>query len=152
METPTIKSLDDLKALADGRTIYVRYSRSHTDDIERGYSLDHSSKTREPGLSVQEVSQQDWLEYRGWVVGLLVDYGSRLHYDDQSYGWIAIGEKAGTDSDGCPTIKNVKCLATIDRKFALRCMAYRRDRSDRERTDAGVNDNRPWPQPEEYGL
>ena len=148
----TIKSLDELRELAAGRTLYIRYSHSHEADIKRGYSLDHSTMRREPGLSVQVIEGDEWDGSRGWLARVIADYGGRVKMDDGSYGWVATGTVSGRDSDDCPTLASVTCLAILDRDFVLRCLAYSRDTYERDRTHRGVNDSRPWPQIEDYGI
>lgn len=146
----TIKTLDELKNLADGRVVFIRYSRSHAEDIKRGYSLDHSTMAREPGLSVQEIRPEDWDESPGWVVRLVADYGSRMRSDSESYGWVATGTIAGRDADGCPAITDVTCIGILDRGFVIRCLDYSRDYDKRRR--APMTDRSPWPRTEDYGI
>ena len=148
----TIKSLDELRELAAGQTLYIRFSSSHEADIKRGYSLDHSTMRREPGLSVMDIRPEDWDESRGWMARLVVSYGGRVRLNNDSYGWVAGGEPSGRDSDDCPTLTNVRCLAVLDRDLVLRCLDYSRAVTERDRTHRGVNDSRPWPQTEEHGL
>jgi len=145
----TIKSLDEIATLAKAGTLYVRYSRSHTADIRRGYSLDHSRMIREPGLSAQEITPAD-AEQRGWMARLLSEY--RHITMSGGYGWIARGERTGTDSDGCPTIGSVQYIGRLDPELVERCAGYSAALAERDRTDRGAGDTRPWPQIADYGL
>jgi len=88
-----IKTVNELAGLAAGRTVYVRYSRSIARDIKRGYSLDHSQMSREPGLSAMDIRPDDWDEGRGWIARLLVSYG-HLRYDG-ARAYVLTGEVAG---------------------------------------------------------
>jgi len=146
----TITSLDGLRELAAEGVIYVRYSRGHRDDIRRGYSLNHQTRTREPGLSAQAIRPDDWQSGPGWVARLLADYAARLLYDADSYGWVCRARQVGTDADGCPAITDIITLAILDTELVRRCIAYSRAVYERDRTHRGVNDTRPWPAITDY--
>ena len=148
----TLNTIRELQDVASGRDIYVRYSRDHAGDIERGYSLNHSTMTREPGLSVQPIRDEDWSEGRGWIARLIAGYAGRTLYDTESYGWVCTGREAGEDADGCPALVDVVAISRLSTDLVARCCSYATDLDDRNRSHKGVNDSRPWPEAESYGI
>lgn len=147
--TRGIRSLDEVVDLLEDGILYVRYSRSHRDDLKRGYSLDHGTGTLEAGLSVQEIRPEDTREGRGWIARLLCEY---RFASAGGYGWLARGRQVGRDSDGCPTIAGAEFVARLDAKLVTSCAAYARAYDERSRTDRGLADQRPWPRTEDFGL
>lgn len=99
----TLKTLKEVKEIEkeDNQEVYVRYSRNHEADIERGYSLNHQTGEREPGLSANRIDQ-DAEDYK--ILKQLTEY-EYTRQDGKSYGWICVGRRIGTDSDGAPTIE-----------------------------------------------
>jgi len=116
-----IKTIKKLAELAADRTVYVRYSRSIARDIKRGYSLDHSQMSREPGLSAVDIRPEDFAE-EGWLARLLVSYG-HLRYDG-ARAYVLTGEVAGKDSDGCTCLdaSTIEVLGVLDRTL-VECLA-----------------------------
>lgn len=144
----TIKTINSIKALLADGPVYIRYSRSHRQDIKRGYSLDHSSGQRHEGLSVVEITPADAKEGDGWIARLLVEY--QFVCLAGGYGWVCRGRVNGTDTDGSPTITDVEYIDKIDPALLAKCHKYSLAYAKR-RSNLRI-DGPAWPTTDEYDI
>jgi hypothetical protein len=104
--TGTIKSLDDIRTLLNQyQLLFVRWSKYPRKDCQRGYSIDHVTGKKEPGLSAVRVTpdMDDATLYRR-----LVEY---------SYlggtPWLLTGDTYLRDTDGYYAVINPRYIARV---------------------------------------
>lgn len=117
-DLPTIKTLDELADLVDGRAdLYVRWSLGPDAD-EGGTSRDELTGVELPGLCANPLAVEDWWEdrpLRTWVARRLYDYGHLR--DKRGNGirpWVLVGEEMGRGPDNEPIVRCERAVALID--------------------------------------
>ena len=109
--------------VAEHVPVYVRWSRSPALDRRRGYSLNHASKTRERGLSVQTIDP--WVveptrcDRDSRVAALLLDY--------QFCGPVCslwTGEVVGRGGDDEDVIEPRECLGIVGPRALAEAAQY----------------------------
>lgn len=112
----TINDLSQVKSLLSKySTLYVRWSRSHTKDIKRGYSIDHSTGTPHCGLSFNRITSAMDDEL---LIACLNEYSFIAKGNGKSYCWLATGDVVGRDTDNAYLLNNVKPIAKLSPAFA----------------------------------
>lgn len=110
---PAVGSLDDLAALAAGRSEpFVRFSEGPDADATEE-SRDHESGCRLPGLSVNPLRPEPWWDRPvvEWVARQLVQY-AHLDQEDR-YAWVLAGRVVGRGPDCEPLVVDVRPLASV---------------------------------------
>lgn len=116
-DLPTLRTLDELAELVDGRTdLYVRWSRGPQTD-ENSTSRDELTGVELPGLCANPLAVEDWWEdrpLRTWVARRLFDY--RHLADKRGDGirpWVLEGEELGRGPDNEPIVRCGRPIAWI---------------------------------------
>lgn len=124
-----IKTWDELREViaaecARSGHIFVRWSRSPKADERRGYSLNHASMSREPGLSVQTIDLYDANRFDSDIrIALyLLDY--RFCGPVCSL-WS--GELAGRGGDNEDTIVNAHIIGIVHDDIIIQAIKIRKE-------------------------
>lgn len=118
----TFNSLDQIIKTADGKSLYVRWSRGPAIDRKQGQSIDQTNGQRHSGLSAQTV-RADRPEL---LAKMLQEYQFLCRKDARIYCWIFTGEQNGTDSDGAPTIdaETIVLVGRVSSELIAKCTEY----------------------------
>jgi len=101
---PIAATIDQIRALAQQQTIYVRWSKDIDLDNRRGYSL-RFGKQAEAGLSACRIDP-DWDDWR--IIRQIQEYS---YLGGQC--WIITGHDIGRGGDNEPLLRDVVALAMV---------------------------------------
>jgi DNA-binding transcriptional LysR family regulator len=116
-DMPTVKTLDELADLTEGRTdLYVRWSRGPDADAH-GTSRDELTGVELPGLCANPLAVEGWWAdrpLRTWVARRLYDYRHlRERRGPDVRAWVLQGEELGRGPDNEPIVRCDRPVAWI---------------------------------------
>lgn len=129
----TINTLDELEAIvtklqAEGKRVYVRYSRHPVADCKRGYSINHANGDEEAGLSCNSLQCPSWYpvngrKVRGYLAMQVGDY-SYMRFQGGAKGWLLTGTYCGRGSDNEALVSDARPVAYISDTLIEECKRY----------------------------
>ncbi|MBQ0863542.1 DUF6098 family protein [Streptomyces smyrnaeus] len=115
---PVFTTLDAVTDLVAGRrSLYVRWSRGPSVDLQRASSMDDLTGVRMPGLSASPLDVEGWWgdrPTRVWVARRLYDYSHLPRVkDSRTRPWVLRGQEMGRGPDNEPLVRAVRPLGWI---------------------------------------
>ncbi|GLZ29977.1 hypothetical protein Lesp02_21670 [Lentzea sp. NBRC 105346] len=122
---PTLRTLDDLAALVEGREdLYVRWSKGPDEDAAEA-SKDALTGVELPGLSANPLAVEPWWEDRPvrlWVARRLYDYRHlRELRGPDVRAWVLAGREQGRGPDNEPLVTCDEAVAWIADEALAEC-------------------------------